>query len=143
MSTGTHFNGPVYSSTTFVGAISGGNASGTFGSGVDFTTLTASTSLAVGSGGIAIKGINKGTASVTIAADLAAAEEDITFNITGVAPGDLVVFSPLDASMETGVGTIATWVSAANQVTLRVSNFAGTTLTGSTQTWTYVWFDFT
>lgn len=139
----THFNGPVYSSTTFVGAVSGGNATGTFGSAIDYTTLTADTSLTVGSGGVPIKGIYSGTSAITIAADLAAAEEDLSLTITGVAPGDLVVFSPLDASMETGVGTFAVWVSAANTVKVRVSNLNGSTLTGSTQNWTYVWFDFT
>lgn len=139
----THFNGPVYSSTTFSGDVSGANATGTFGAAMDYTTLTASTSLTVGSGGIAIKGIYSGTSSVVIAADAAAAEETLSFNISGIAPGDLVVFSPLNASMETGVGTVATWVSATDTVKLRISNFSGSSLSGSTGAWTYVWFDFT
>lgn len=139
----THFNGPVVSGNGFSGTVAGGNATGTFGAAIDYTTLTASTSLTVGSSGIAIKGIFSGTTSVTIAADAAAAEEDLSFNISGVAPGDLVVFSPLNASMETGVGAVAVWVSAAGTVKIRISNFKASGLTGSTQDWTYVWFDFT
>jgi hypothetical protein len=138
----THFSGPVVSTNGFTGNITGdvtGNISGT----VTATTLAATTSLAVGSSPATIKAIKSGTVSVTIAADAAAAEEDVSLTITGVAAGDVVLLMPLDASMETGVGTIACWVSATDTVKVRISNFNGSSLTGSTQNWTYLWFDLT
>jgi hypothetical protein len=45
--------------------------------------------------------------------------------------------------METGVGVLAVWVSAADTVKLRVTNASGSTLTGSTANWNYVWYDLT
>jgi hypothetical protein len=109
----------------------------------NFDTVAAGTGLVVGSSGATIKGIYSGTKSIVIAADAAAAEEDITVSISGVAAGDLVLWSPLNASMETGVGTVASWVSAGDTVKIRISNLNGSSLVGSTQNWTYVWFDLT
>jgi hypothetical protein len=91
-----------------------------------------------GSGGTQITKIKKGTVSVTVAADAAAAEEDITLTISGAAPGDSIFLTPLNAAMETGVGIAAVWVSAANTVKVRVSNFNGSSLTGSTSNWQYL-----
>ena len=88
-------------------------------------------------GGTQITKILKGTVAVTVAADLAAAEEDISVTIAGAAAGDTVIMTPLDAAMETGVGVLAAWVSAANTVKIRVTNASGSTLTGSTANWQY------
>ncbi len=127
---GTHFTGAVTSTNGFVGSLAA-------------TTVTASTSAVIGSTGATIKGIYSAAIAVTIAADAAAAEEDISLTITGVRAGDLVLLAPINASMETGVGVAAVWVSANDTVKLRVSNFKATGLTGSTANWNYVWFDLT
>ncbi len=110
---------------------------------VTATKLAVSASLAVGSGGIAIKAIKSAAIEVIIPAALAAAEAEVTLTITGVAAGDLVQLAPIDAAMETGVGILAVWVSAANTVKLRITNASGSTLTGSTANWNYVWYDLT
>jgi hypothetical protein len=89
-------------------------------------------------GGTQISKILKGTVEVTVSALAAAAEEDISVTISGAAAGDIVCVTPLDAAMETGVGLIAAWVSAANTVKIRVSNFSGSSLTGSTANWSYM-----
>lgn len=94
--------------------------------------------MSIGSGGTQIAKILKGTVSVTVAADAAAAEEDITVTITGAAAGDIVVVTPLAAAMETGVAIIGAWVSAADTVKIRVSNVHTSTLTGSTALWSYL-----
>ena len=130
----THFKGPVISDNGFTGSVAGAVAA---------TTLTASTSLAVGAAGIAIKQIKSAAISVTVSALADAAEEDISLTITGVAAGDLVLLAPINAAMETGLAVIGAWVSAANTVKLRVSNVKGSGLTGSTANWNYVWYDLT
>ena len=93
--------------------------------------------LKVASTGTLLTKILKGTISVTVAAGLAAAEEDVSVTITGAAAGDIVLMTPLNASMETGVGIVAAWVSAADTVKIRISNLSGSTLTGSTAAWSY------
>lgn len=98
--------------------------------------LTAAT-VAVGSSGTILTKILKGTIAVTIAADAAAAEEDVSLTITAATVGDIVIVTPLNASMETGVGIVAAWVSANGTVKVRISNFNGSGLTGSTQNWQY------
>lgn len=80
----------------------------------------------------------KGTVAVTIAAGLAAAEEDITVTITGAAAGDIVMVTPLSTAMETGVGIAGAWVSAADTVKIRVTNLSASTLTGSTTNFSYL-----
>lgn len=127
---GTHFTGAVTSTNGFVGSLSA-------------TTITASTSAVIGSSGATIKGIYSAAIEVTVAADAAAAEEDVSLTITGVRAGDLVLMAPIDAAMETGVGIVACWVSANDTVKVRISNFHTSTLTGSTANWNYVWFDLT
>ena len=124
----TTFKGPVVSQNGFTGAITGA---------VTATTVSASTSATVGSTGTALTLVQKGVIAVTVAAGLAAAEEDISLTIAGAAAGDIVILTPLNAAMETGVGIAAVWVSAANTVKVRVSNFSGSTLTGSTANWQY------
>lgn len=96
-----------------------------------------------GTSGATIKAIKSAAISVTISALSAGAEEDITLTISGVAPGDLVQLAPINSAMETGVAVAAVWVSAADTVKLRVSNLNGSSLTGSTASWNYVWFDLT
>jgi len=94
-------------------------------------------SLKVSSTGTTLSKILKGTVSVTLAATAAAAEEDVSLTITGAAAGDIVIMTPLNAAMETGVAIVACWVSAANTVKVRISNVHTSSLTGSTASWSY------
>lgn len=81
----------------------------------------------------------KGTISVTVSALAAAAEEDISLTITGVAVGDYVDVIPPNSAAETGLAKALCWVSAANTVKVRISNLnAAAALAGSTANWTYV-----
>jgi hypothetical protein len=91
----------------------------------------------VGSDGTTITKILKGTIAVTISALAAAAEEDISLTIAAATVGDMVLVSPLNASMETGVAVLAAWVSANGTVKVRVGNVSGSSLTGSTANWQY------
>lgn len=91
----------------------------------------------VSSSGTTLTKILKGTVSVTLAATAAAAEEDVSLTISGAAAGDIVIMTPLNASMETGVGIVAAWVSAANTVKVRITNLHTSSLSGSTQNWSY------
>jgi hypothetical protein len=103
---------------------------------VSFGAVTAATSLAVG-GGTAITKILKGTVSVTVAAGLAAAEEDISVTIAGLGVTDVIVLTPLNAGMETGVAIVGAWCSVAGTMKIRISNVHTSTLTGSTSLWNY------
>lgn len=82
--------------------------------------------------------IKKGTIAVTLAATAAAAEEDVSLTIADATVGDMVMVTPLNASMETGVAIIGAWVSANGTVKVRISNVNGSGLTGSTQNWQYL-----
>ena len=96
--------------------------------------------LAIGKKGVATDltlGL-KGTVSVTVSALAAAAEEDIDVTISGAAVGDVVWVNPTEAAAETGLSISAAWVSAADTVSIRVSNQSGVGLTGSTENWNYV-----
>ena len=105
----THFSGPVVSTNGFQ------VASGTI-----------------------LTGVLKGTVSVTVAAILAAAEADVEVSIANVAVGDSVQVNAPNASMETGLGVLAVWVSEAGKIKIRMTNASGSTLTGSTSDWTYL-----
>lgn len=93
--------------------------------------------LKVASTGTLLTQVLKGTVSVTVAALAAGAEADVSVTITGASAGDIILMTPLDASMETGVSVGAVWVSAADTVKIRMSNLYGSTLTGSTAAWSY------
>jgi hypothetical protein len=80
----------------------------------------------------------KGSVSVTVSALAAAAEEDIDVTVTGAQVGDVVWVNPTEAAAETGLAVAAAWVSAANTVSIRVSNLHTSGLTGSTENWNYV-----
>ena len=99
-------------------------------------TATASTSLAVG-GGTAITKVIKGTVSVVVAAGAAAAEEDVSVTIANLGVTDVIILTPLNAGMETGVGIIASWCSVAGTMKIRISNHHTSSLTGSTSLWNY------
>jgi hypothetical protein len=79
----------------------------------------------------------KSSVSVTVAAITAGAEADVDVTITGASLGDAIVIAPRDAAAETGLMWNA-WVSAANTVTIRMTNASGSTLTGSTSNWDYL-----
>jgi hypothetical protein len=75
------------------------------------------------------------TASVTISALAANAQEDKDVTVTGAALGDYVIVQPAaDATAEAGL-TWNAWVSAADQVTIRFHNDTTGSLTGSTADW--------
>lgn len=156
----THFSGPIASTAGFEGPISGavtGNVSGNLtgnvtgnlsgsqsGGSVAATTITASTSIAVGSGGAVIKAIKSGTVSVDPGALAAGDELDISVTITGAAAGDIIQVMPPNAAAETGLAVLLVWVSAADTVKIRVSNVnAAAALVGGAQSWTYLWTDLT
>lgn len=90
-----------------------------------------------GSSATEVTRIEKGTIAVTLAASLAAAEEDVSLTIANATVGDMVIVTPLNASMETGVCICGAWVSANGTVKVRISNVSGSTLTGSTANWQY------
>lgn len=94
--------------------------------------------LALGSSGTALTKWLKGTVAVTISALAAAAEEDLDVTVTGAAAGDIVVVTPLEATMEAGVGILGSWVASADTVTIRVTNASGSSLTGSTTNFSYL-----
>lgn len=101
-------------------------------------TSHVTSSLKLGSGGTALSKWLKGTVAVTISALAAAAEEDLDVTVTGAAAGDIVIVTPLEATMEAGVAILGSWVVSANTVTIRVGNTAGTSLTGSTTNFSYL-----
>lgn len=112
----THFKGPVVSENGFT----------------------------AGSGGVQQKAVKSGTVSVNPGTLAAGAELDISVTISGVAAGDIVQLMPPDAAMETGLGIVAVWVSAANTVKIRVTNLnAVAALVGGAQNWTYLHTDLT
>lgn len=168
----THFSGPVASANGFEGSFTGniagnvtgnvtgnltgnvlgnvtGNVTGNIvgnqsGGSVSATVLSASTSLAVGSGGATVKAIKSGVVSLDPGTLAAGAEIDLTASITGLAAGDVVCLMPPNAAAETGLGVILVWVSAADTLSVRCSNFnTAAALVGGAQNWTYLWYDLT
>jgi hypothetical protein len=66
----------------------------------------------------------------------AAAEDTATFTIPGVALGDMVMVSPGVSLTATGEVSIDAWVSAANTVTIRLTNLhASSAADLGTSTW--------
>lgn len=66
----------------------------------------------------------------------AAAEDTATFTIPGVAFGDMVMVSPGVSLTATGEVSIDAWVSAANTVTIRLTNLhASSAADLGTSTW--------
>jgi hypothetical protein len=108
----------------------------TTASNITAASFTSTGALTVG-GGTAVTKILKGVIAVTVAAGAAAAEEDISVTITGLGVTDVIILTPLNAAMETGVGILAAWCSVAGTMKIRVTNASGTTLTGSTSNWNY------
>ena len=97
--------------------------------------------LAIGEKGTAsdLTFVKKGTVSVTVAALAAAAEADVDVTISGAKVGDIIVVNPPEDAAETGLCVAAAWISAANTLTIRMSNQqASTALTGSTKDWPYL-----
>jgi hypothetical protein len=121
-------------STTRSNVAIGGTLTVTGATSIGAATATSTT---IGATGTALTLVKKGTIAVTLAATAAAAEEDVSLTITGAAVGDIVIMTPLDAAMETGVAIVAAWVSATNTVKVRVSNLHTSSLTGSTANWQY------
>lgn len=78
------------------------------------------------------------SASVTVSALAAAAEEDLTISDSDAAVGDVVVVSFDEAGMETGLCVCGAWVSAAGSIKIRISNVnAAAALAGGSRTVRY------
>ena len=75
-----------------------------------------------------------GSGSITISALAAGAEEDLTISDSNAEVTDVVCVSLANANMETGLGVIGAWVSAAGTIKIRFSNFSGGALTGGAAT---------
>lgn len=91
-----------------------------------------------GSSGTQLSLIQKGSVTVVVAALTAGSEADVAVTVAGALAGDSIVINPPNSAMETGLGIAAVWVSASNTVSIRMSNFSGSTLTGSSTSWSYV-----
>ena len=87
------------------------------------------------------KGFNTGTVTVVPGLIAASAAAVIAIAIAGVAPGDIVIFSP-PAAFEAGL-VLAQEVITAGIVTQTVANVTVAGVTGASRTWTYVWIDLT
>jgi len=131
----TTFSGAVTSTNGFTGDVTG-NVTGDITGDVTAGTVTASTSVAIG-GGTAVTNLLQGTVSVTVSALAANAQEDKDVTVTGAATGDIVTVCPTDAAAEAGL-TFCAWVSAADTVTVRITNDTTGSLTGSTANWSYL-----
>jgi hypothetical protein len=129
----SHLTGPLTSVNGFIGPITGAVTA----TDVSAATVEATTSATVG-GGTALTKILKGSASVTVAALTAGSEADVTITGTSSVAGDIVVVTPPNAAAETGLGVALAWVPTAGSITIRMSNFSGSSLTGSTSSWTYL-----
>lgn len=87
---------------------------------------------------IEVAGMYLGSATVTPTASLLSGTTyQGTITLTGVAAGDAIVVIP-PAALEAGLGADA-WVSAANTVTVTVSNTTASTVTTTARTWQFLW----
>lgn len=76
-----------------------------------------------------------GSASVTVSALAAAAEEDLAITEANALVGDVVMISFDNAGMETGLAVCGAWVSANGTIKVRISNTnAAAALTGGSRT---------
>jgi len=95
-------------------AVSGANG--------DITSLTALTSIKVGTSGATITAIYSATATLDFPNTSSNASSDLTMTVTGAVVGDTVMLG-LPASP--AVGSFSGWVSATNTVTVRYHNSSG------------------
>lgn len=123
----THFSGPVVSSNGFTGALTGD---------VVATTVTASTSVAIGSG-TAITKVVKGTIAVNPSSLLTLTGEVLTLTITGAAVGDAVILHPPAAGLTAGMLVGQAYVSATDTVKVAVFNGSAGTIDEASATWIY------
>lgn len=78
------------------------------------------------------------SASVTVSALAAAAEEDLTITDADATVGDVISVSFDNAGMETGMCVCGAWVSAAGSIKVRISNVnAAAALAGGARTIRY------
>lgn len=73
------------------------------------------------------------SASVTVSALAAGAEEELTISDSDAEVGDVVAVSPSEALDEAGLSVSSARVSAAGTIKVRISNQSGGSLTGSTE----------
>jgi len=66
-----------------------------------------------------------GSATLDFADTASGNYADLTITVTGAADGDVVSLGIPNASMPAGACSFTAWVSAANTVTVRFSNFSG------------------
>jgi hypothetical protein len=123
----THFSGPVVSSNGFTGALTGA---------VVATTVTASTSAAIG-GGTALTKVVRGTIAVDPASMLTLTASVKTLTITGAVVGDTVVITPGAAGFTAGILIGAAYVSAADTVKVDLFNATAGTVDNASLTCDY------
>lgn len=100
--------------------------------------VTASTSIAVGSGGTAMTLIKKGTIAIDPGSIADKASAVSTLTITGAATGDIVILNPGTAGFTAGIALVSPYVSAANTVKVTVANLSGGTLDEASLTCAYI-----
>lgn len=76
------------------------------------------------------------TASVDPANATAVASVDTAVTVQGVDVGDLVIAFP-PAALEAGLAPQAAWVSAKNQITVRITNASAGAINGAARTWEF------
>lgn len=92
----------------------------------------------VGSDGTTITKILKGTVSVDPGSIAAGASADVAVTITGAATGDVVVMNPPAAGLTADLLIAGVRVSAADTVSIRLSNQSAAPIDELAGTWSYL-----
>lgn len=100
-------------------------------------TLKAVGGLIAGSSGSTITFIKKGTVTVDLDSLDTVTAADKTLTITGAVAGDIVILCPPATAMTAGLLVCQAWVSAADEVKVRVYNGSGGTINEASATWAY------
>lgn len=93
------------------------------------------------SGGV-LKAINTGTVTLDPASIGANTKAGNTVTLTGVSPGD-IVFLEQPAALEAGLSYTGVRVTAADQLTIYLTNHTAAPVDGASRAWDYRWFDLT
>jgi hypothetical protein len=96
--------------------------------------------LAVGTGTV-VKGVKYGTAAVDFASVTNGETGSATFTVTGAATADIVIVNP--PALTTGLVFGGASVTAANTVTVYVTNASAAPIDESEVTFKYCWIDLT
>lgn len=96
--------------------------------------------LAVGTGST-VKGIKTGTLSLNPASINNGASGTVTGTITGAAAGDVVIVNP--PALTSGLAFAGAAITAADTVTVYLTNASGAPINEGAGDYTYVWIDLT